>query len=58
MEVTGLEDRPSLDAVTGLRLNSAVAEAGEFTCSNELFNRIQKMCRWTFFSNIYIEQTD
>lgn len=58
VEVTGLEDRPSVDAVAGLRLNSAVAEAGEFACSNELFNKIQKMCRWTFLSNIFSVQSD
>jgi alpha-L-rhamnosidase len=42
----------------GLRLNSAVQESGTFSCSNEKFNAIQKMCQWTFLSNIFSVQSD
>jgi alpha-L-rhamnosidase len=57
-EVTGLPGRPDLDDLEGLRLNADVAESGEFSCSNDLFNRIQDMVRWTFLSNIFSVQSD
>lgn len=58
VEVTGLPAPPSVEMMTGLRLNTDVAEAGTFECSNERFNRIQTMCRWTFLSNIFGVQSD
>ncbi len=58
VEITGLPARPSLDSVEGLRMNSAVEPAGSFSCSNDLFNRIQKMCQWTFLSNLFGVQSD
>jgi alpha-L-rhamnosidase len=42
----------------GLRLNSDVAPAGEFACSNELFNRIHEMVLWTQLSNMFSIQSD
>jgi len=57
-EVTGLPGPPDLDDLEGLRLNADVAESGEFSCSNDLFNRIQDMVRWTFLSNIFSVQSD
>jgi alpha-L-rhamnosidase len=58
IEITGFPVKPTLDMVTGLRLNSDVKEVGNFSCSNELLNSIQKMCRWTFLSNIFGVQSD
>lgn len=58
IELTGYPSRPTLDSVMGLRLNSAVQESGTFSCSNEKFNAIQKMCQWTFLSNIFSVQSD
>jgi alpha-L-rhamnosidase len=57
-EVTGLPGPPALDDLEGLRLNADVGEAGEFSCSNDLFNRIQEMVRQTFLSNIFSVQSD
>jgi len=57
-EVTGLPGPPDLDDLEGLRLNADVSESGEFSCSNDLFNRIQDMVRWTFLSNIFSVQSD
>jgi alpha-L-rhamnosidase len=57
-EVTGLPGPPALDDLEGLRLNADVAESGEFSCSNDLFNRIQEMVRWTFLSNIFSVLSD
>lgn len=58
VEVTGYPGTPPADAIEGLRLNTDVAEVGTFACSNERFNRIQQMCRWTFLSNIFGVQSD
>jgi len=58
VEITGLPTRPSLEDIEGLRMNCAVEPAGSFSCSNELFNRIQTMCQWTFLSNLFGVQSD
>lgn len=58
VELTGLPERPSLDSIEGLRMNSCVEPVGSFSCSNELFNRIQKICQWTFLSNLFGVQSD
>jgi alpha-L-rhamnosidase len=58
IEITGCPVKPTLDMVTGLRLNSDVKQVGDFSCSNEMFNSIQKMCQWTFLSNIFSVQSD
>ena len=47
VEMTGFPGTPAKEMITGLRLNTDVSDAGTFVCSNELFNRIQSMCRWT-----------
>jgi len=57
-EVTGLPGPPALDDLEGLRLNADVEETGEFSCSNDLFNRIQDMVRRTFLSNLFSVQSD
>ena len=58
VEVTGLPSKPTEEMITGLRLNSAVEQAGSFTCSNPQYNRIQELCDWTFLSNIFSVQSD
>ena len=58
VEITGLPARPSVHDVEGLRMNSAVEPAGSFSCSNDLLNRIQTMCQWTFLSNLFGVQSD
>jgi alpha-L-rhamnosidase len=58
VELTGYPGRPTLEAIEGRRLNSDVADAGSFSCSNELFNRIQEMVRWTQLSNMFGVQSD
>lgn len=60
VEVTGLPAGTPAErvSVTGLRLNSDVADVGSFECSNELLNRIQEMCRRTFLANIFSVQSD
>ena len=58
VEITGLPGALPLEAVTGLRLNADVAHVGSFVCSNERFNRIQRMCRRTFLANLFSVQSD
>jgi alpha-L-rhamnosidase len=60
VEITGLpRGTPASRAtITGLRLNSDVADAGSFACSNDMFNEIQRMCRRTFLANIFSVQSD
>jgi alpha-L-rhamnosidase len=58
VEVTGLVQALPLEAVTGMRLSADVPEAGEFSCSNPLFNEIQAMCRRTFLANLFSVQSD
>jgi alpha-L-rhamnosidase len=58
IEITGLPSRPALGDIVGLRMNAAVEPAGSFACSNDLFNRIQAMCGWTFLSNLFGVQSD
>jgi alpha-L-rhamnosidase len=58
VEVTGLPGRPTLDSLEGLALNADVQPAGNFECSNDLFNRIQKMVTWTELANLFSVQSD
>ncbi|MBI9017868.1 MAG: family 78 glycoside hydrolase catalytic domain [Phycisphaerae bacterium] len=58
IEITGCPVKPTLDMITGLRMNSDLTAVGNFSCSNEMFNSIQKMCQWTFLSNIFSVQSD
>ena len=58
VEITGFPGEPTLASLEGLRLNTDVESAGSFSCSNERFNRIQEMVRWTFLSNLFSVQSD
>jgi alpha-L-rhamnosidase len=58
VEVTGLTKALPLKAVTGMRLSADVPDAGEFACSNPMFNQIQAMCRRTFLANLFSVQSD
>jgi alpha-L-rhamnosidase len=58
VEIAGLDSRPDLNMCEGLRLNSSVETVGEFSCSDSLLNSIQRMCEWTFLSNIFSVQSD
>ncbi len=58
IEVTGFPGKPNLSTVEGLRMNSDIHETGSFSCSNDMFNRIQQMAKWTFLSNLFSVQSD
>lgn len=58
LEVSGFPGKPDLSSVEGLRMNTDLQETGLFECSNDLFNRIQDMVKWTFLSNVFSVQSD
>lgn len=58
VEIEGLPTPLPLSAVTGMRLNSDVEDAGDFECSNPMLNQIQAICERTFKSNIFSVQSD
>lgn len=47
VEVTGLTEPPNADTLVAVNIHSALPDAGEFTCSNDLYNRIMSAARWT-----------
>jgi hypothetical protein len=48
VRITGLEQAPALQDVKGYLIHTAYEPAGEFTCSNELMNRIYQLTAWTY----------
>jgi len=58
VEVTGLDHRPAPADFVWEGLNTDVAWIGEFRCSDTLINRIDKMVRQTFRSNLFGVQSD
>jgi alpha-L-rhamnosidase len=58
VEVTGWPGRPALSDFEGLRLSADLQEAGTFSCSNDMFNKLNEVIRWTFLSNVFSVQSD
>lgn len=58
VQIWGYPDGLSTEDVEGLRLNAALAQAGQFHSANEDFNRIQEVCEWTFLSNVFSIESD
>jgi alpha-L-rhamnosidase len=58
MEVTGLMHKPSLGDFVGRFEHTDFASAGEFSCSNELLNKIQRATRYSYLSNAQSIPTD
>jgi hypothetical protein len=51
-------ERPQVGTIEGLVTHSASPAAGDFECSDELFNRIHTLVRWAQLSNIAHVITD
>ena len=49
---------PVVKSLEGVVVHSASAPAGEFECSNPLFNRIRTLVRWAQRSNMMSVMTD
>ena len=58
VEVTGLEDKPSLDTVTGIVIHSAMPPTGAFECSNQMVNQLYSNIFWSQRSNFIEIPTD
>lgn len=57
-EITGLTAKPTPEAFTARFAHTDLASAGEFSCSNELFNKIQHATRYSYLSNAQSIPTD
>ncbi|RXF71040.1 family 78 glycoside hydrolase catalytic domain [Arcticibacter tournemirensis] len=51
-------DKPVLKTVRGMHIRNAAEKAGEFTSSNDLFNRTRKLIDWAIRSNMVSVFTD
>jgi alpha-L-rhamnosidase len=58
IELTGFPGRPGLDTLRGVFIHSDIPVAGEFECSNPLFNKIWKAAGWSYLSNLQGIPTD
>jgi alpha-L-rhamnosidase len=58
VEITGWHGKPDLNDIEGLCLSADVEPAGEFSSSNEMFNRLLKVIQRTFRSNMFSVQSD
>ncbi len=52
VEVTGFPGSPELENLLGCVVHTACESTGEFTCDNELINRIHRATRWSQRSNL------
>lgn len=55
---TRVEGSAEILSIDAELMSSNLRNAGDFICSSDLFNRIQKMARWTFLSNVFSVQSD
>lgn len=58
VEVTGLDEEPDLDLLTGVALSSATPTAGDFSCSNKMLNQLYSNIVWTQRANYIDLPTD
>lgn len=58
VEVTGLPAPPTQNTITGCVVHTAFDPAGSFSCSNELFNTVQRLTLWAYRGNYHGYPTD
>ncbi len=58
VEVEGLPQKPTTDAITGIVVHSDLEQTGKFECSNPLFNKIWSNVLWGQKSNYFDIPTD
>lgn len=58
VEITGWPGKPTVNDIEGLRMNSDLPANGNFSCSNDMFNKLHDVIRWTFLSNVFSVQSD
>jgi len=57
-EVTGFPGTPAKDALTFQVMHATTPQIGEFSCSEDIINRVQKNIVWGARSNFYSVPTD
>ena len=57
-QIEGFASKPDLSCATAVFLHTAVNEIGQFSCSDEIINQIQKNTRMATYSNMYGLLTD
>ena len=58
VELTGLAEKPALEAVTGIVIGSATPPAGEFACSDPRLNQLYSNITWGQRGNYVAVPTD
>ncbi|GAA5483010.1 family 78 glycoside hydrolase catalytic domain [Haloferula sargassicola] len=58
VELTGVDEQPPLDAVTGVVIGSDTPKAGSFSCSDPLINQLQSNIEWGQRGNYLSVPTD
>ncbi len=58
VELTGLKEKPALDAVTGIVLGTDTPRAGEFSCSDPRLNQLESNIQWGQRGNYLSVPTD
>ena len=58
IEISGIDYEPEKEDVTAYAVCTAVGDAGRFSCSDELLNKVQQLCRWSTISNMHSIPTD
>ncbi len=58
VRISGLDYEPSLDDVVSSAVCSGFDTIGQFSCSDELLNRLQHLCVWSSLSNMESVPTD
>lgn len=56
--LSGYPGSPQIDTVRGREVHSDVASCGEFSCSEDLLNRVNENSRWAILNNLHGIQTD
>jgi alpha-L-rhamnosidase len=58
VQIEGLSQPPTLDSLTGVRVHTDLAPAGEFICSDEKINRLQTIILRSYLNNLHAIPTD
>jgi alpha-L-rhamnosidase len=58
VEISGLPFKPERQDVRAVFIHSDIESAGEFECSNQMFNKIWRATRWSYLSNLEGIPTD
>lgn len=58
IEISGIDYEPTENDVVAVCVCTDVGVAGKFSCSDELLNKVQHLCRWATISNMHSIPTD